>query len=140
MDYVILDRHETELPGGGREIAQNGGMGPSRLPANRPRAIVFSSGADALFGTTLQRANVTDAADARQVAKEERDRAQNAVKDAQAGRDRGRGKGQGRDARGRALPGPERPSRRRRGGNQVDRSDEDPRELAKLVRLMMPGI
>jgi hypothetical protein len=96
--------------------------------------------AGALFGTRLQRANVTDAADARQVAKEERDRAQSADKDAQAGRatvavvrPRPRHTWAG-------PPGPERPSRRRRGGNQADRSDQDLRELAELVRLMMPGI
>src|SRR5271166_3215844 len=52
-------------------------------------ALVFA-GTGALFGTTVQRANVTaarsDAANARNEAKEEHDRAQVAEKDAMAGR------------------------------------------------------
>lgn len=52
-------------------------------------AIVFA-GAGALFGTTIQRANVTaardDAADAKETAQAERDRADQAEKDASGGR------------------------------------------------------
>ena len=107
-------------------------------------AIVFA-GAGALFGTTVQRANVTaartDAADARQVAKEQRDRAQAAEKDAQAGRAiaaavkakaETRADGSSRVRGGR--PGEGAPETGLTG------SDGDLRELAELVRLMMPDI
>ncbi len=108
-------------------------------------ALVFA-GAGALFGTTIQRANVTaarsDAADARETAKTERDRAQTAEKDATAGRTlaaaikakaEARADGSVRIRGSRPEPGQE-------TGAGLGGLDSDLQELAMIARAIMPDV
>ena len=110
-------------------------------------AIVFA-GAGALFGTTIQRANVTaartDAADAKETAKAERDRAQQAEKDATAGRAlaaavqaKARVRAGGPDRVRGSRPDVEEGAP---AGTGLTGSDADLLELAELARTMMPGV
>jgi hypothetical protein len=105
-------------------------------------ALVFA-GAGALFGTTIQRANVTaaraDAADAKETAKTERDRAQAAETAATGGRTlaaaiqakaEARAGGSGRIRGGRPEPGQE----------AAAGLDPDLQELAVLAHMMVPEI
>jgi hypothetical protein len=106
-------------------------------------ALVFA-GAGALFGTTIQRANVaaarSDAADARETAKTERDRAEAAEKDATAGRTLAaaiKAKAETRaDGSGRIRGS--RPEQVAEAG--VAGLDSDVQELAMLARTIMPDV
>jgi hypothetical protein len=109
-------------------------------------ALVFA-GAGALFGTTIQRANVTaardDAADAKKTAQAERDRAQLAEKDAAAGRTlaaaieaKAEARAGGADRIRGSRPEPEQEA----AAAGPAGLDADLLELAVLARKMMPGI
>jgi hypothetical protein len=106
-------------------------------------ALVFA-GAGALFGSTIQRANVaaarSDAADAREAAKTERDRAQSAEEDATAGRMLAatiKAKAEARaDGSGRIRGS--RPEPRQEAGAGLAGLDSDLQELAMIARTIMP--
>jgi hypothetical protein len=107
-------------------------------------ALVFT-GAGALFGTTVQRANVTaareDAANARESAKTERDRAERAEKEAVGGRALAtaiHAKAKMRAPGGSRIRG----SRVTEDGEEgaVAGTDSDLIELSELARAMVPDI
>jgi hypothetical protein len=117
-------------------------------------ALVFA-GAGALFGTTIQRANVTaarsdaadakqDAADAKQTAQAERDRAQQAEKDAEAGRFLAAAVKAKADTRASGSVGRVRGSRPETStgatGTGADGLDADLLELSILASRVMPDI
>jgi hypothetical protein len=109
-------------------------------------ALVFA-GAGALFGTTIQRANVTaargDAADAKKTAQAERDRAQLAEKDAAAGRTLAaaiEAKAEARAGDGDRVRGSRPEPEQEAAAAGPAGVDADLLELAILARKMMPDV
>jgi hypothetical protein len=109
-------------------------------------ALVFA-GAGALFGTTIQRANVTaarkDAADAKAAAKAERGRAEVAERDAAAGRTMAaaiEAKAEARAAGADRIRGSRPEPEQEAAAAGPAGLDADLLELAMLARKMMPDI